>query len=663
MILSTRSFISVVFLGTGLAFVSYANGQSAKRSGTDDLFAMSFDQLSQVEIKSNIGSIKAKPVEELPEVVSVINSADFTATGARDLSDILLLVPGFALDEDVNSMVGLTFRGLQAQEGNAMLILDGVELNDSTYGTLPILNHIPADMIQTVEIIRGPGSAMYGGDAGLTVIRVTTKGLGENGGYFDYNPALEHGYFTQQYVAGVGRSGPNWSLAVNTSFSQARLSDRTYTALDGTTVAMADTSRMKPFLMTVGATYHDLTLHLVYDDYKYDDPINYGEPPPASIHMSFKSLLADLKYDLKPVSWLKVTPELTYRHTEPWDQQSPYTGNWDLTADRYQFDVNSIAEVSTNSAVLVGLHYQRDEIVAFDTSLNGVPAETFFNGKSSVGYSDYAGYVQYDWDAPWANVSAGVRYEHQNYAGGALVPRLAVTKSWGKFHLKALYSSAFRIPTVMVIDDALSHLPSERIKDYEVEAGYNFGGGLSWTTNIYRLEVDHPIIYTAIVDPVTGDGLDGYFSGRNISSIGIESEVRWDRPKFSTYLSFSAYRADQNAEAYVKADATHFLASPARKISLRGTWHVTSQLDWSLSGFVLASQEAYTYPTGTGTTLPVAPIFNTYASYRFASKWALGLGIANLGNKAWYAPQPYDAGEAPMPMPGREFYTKISVRF
>jgi len=40
------------------------------------------------------------------------------------------------------------------------------------------------------------------------VIRVTTKGLGENGGYFDYNPALEHGYFTQQYVAGVGAAVP-----------------------------------------------------------------------------------------------------------------------------------------------------------------------------------------------------------------------------------------------------------------------------------------------------------------------------------------------------------------------------------------------------------------------------------------------------------------------
>jgi outer membrane receptor protein involved in Fe transport len=661
--LRNRSSSFCVVLAASLALVFQAKGQTPQGSGADSLFDLSFDQLSQVEIKSNIGSIKAKTVEELPEIVSVVSRGDFAATGARDLSEILMLVPGFALDEDVNSMVGLTFRGLQAQEGNAMLILDGVEINDATYGSLPILNHIPADMIQMVEIIRGPGSAMYGGDAGLTVIRVTTRGMGENGGYFEYNPALQDGYFKQQYVAGVSRSGSDWSLAVNTSFSQTRLSDRTYTALDGTTVAMADASQMNPFLITVGVTYHDLTLHLAYDDYKYDDPINYGDPPPASIDMSFKSLLADLKYDLRPASWLKVTPEFTYRHTEPWEQQSPYTGNWDLAADRYQFDLNSTAEVSSSSAVLVGLHYQRDQILAIDTSMNGVPAATFFNGKSTADYSDYAGYVQYDWDAPWASISAGGRYEHQNYAGGAFVPRLAATKSWGKFHVKAIDSSAFRIPAVMVIDGALGQLPSERIKDYEFEAGYNFGGGFTWTANVYRMEVDHPIIYTATVDPVTGAGIDGYFSGQDESSVGIESELRWDRPKFNAYLSLSAYRADQNNEPYVRADATHFLGSPARKVTASASWHVTNQLDWNLSGFVLASQEAYTYPSGTVTTLPVAPIFNTYASYRFSATWTLGLGIANLGNKAWYAPQPYNAGEAPLPMPAREFYAKISVRF
>ncbi len=124
------------------------------------LFDLSMDQLSKVEIKSDITSIKAKSIREQPGIVSVVTAKQISETGARDLTDVLLLVPGFSLDTDVQSMVGLTFRGLQGQEGKVLLVIDGIEVNEPLYGSLPILNHVPADLIEQIEIIRGPGSAM-----------------------------------------------------------------------------------------------------------------------------------------------------------------------------------------------------------------------------------------------------------------------------------------------------------------------------------------------------------------------------------------------------------------------------------------------------------------------------------------------------------------------
>lgn len=86
-----------------------------------DLFDLSMDQLSQVEIKSDIASVRAKTVQEQPGIVSVITAREIHETGARDLSDVLMLVPGYTLDSDVQSMVGLTFRGLQGQEGKVLV--------------------------------------------------------------------------------------------------------------------------------------------------------------------------------------------------------------------------------------------------------------------------------------------------------------------------------------------------------------------------------------------------------------------------------------------------------------------------------------------------------------------------------------------------------------
>lgn len=77
----------------------------------------------------------------------------------------------------------------------------------------------------------------------------------------------------------------------------------------------------------------------------------------------------------------------------------------------------------------------------------------------------------------------------------------------------------------------------------------------------------------------------------------------------------------------------------------------------------MSGQEAFTYPSGTVTTLPVAPIFNLFVAYRPSPNSSVGLGVSNLANKAWYAPQPYNGGEAPLPLPGREFYAKFSITF
>ena len=624
------------------------------------LFDLSLDQLTKVEIKSDITSIKAKSIREQPGIVSVVTQQQISDTGARDLSDILMLVPGFSFDTDVQSMVGLTFRGLQGQEGKVLLVVDGIEINEPLYGSLPILNHIPAEAIEQVEIIRGPGSAMYGGSAGLAVIRVTTKGAGQNGGYADVSPAYAAGRFAESYSAGAGFSTNNWRFSFNGAYSDTFLSNQKYTALSGTSVDLTHRSEMNPLFLDMSAGWRDLDFRVIYDAYHYDDTVNYGDPPATPSETRFDSLLASVKYEAQPTTWLKITPDFIYRHQTPWYVKSDEVGNYNVDADRYQANLVGVADLTANSGLMVGMRYFHDVANAVDTAFDGTPAAIYYNGQPSISYDDLAGFAQYDLDTRWVNLSVGGRYEYHDAVGGHFVPRIALTKAWKKFHLKALYSQASRIPGINVVQAAVGgKIEAEQTANYELEAGYRFTDSLSWVANVFYMQVDKPIIYTA---SAAGGSSDGYYNGTKISTAGVESELRWDQPKYSSSLSYSFYRAMDNDIDYVRGDAENFLAAPAHKVTASGTWHINKSLDWNLNGYWIGERLAYAYPAGGVTSLPANFVLNTFVNYKF-KHFSLGIGVANLLDQNLYAPQPYNGGSGPLPLMGREFFAKLGFTF
>ena len=328
-----------------------------------DLFDMPLDQLSQVEIKSDITSIRAKSVREQPGIISVVTSREIQEMGARDLTDVLMQVPGFSMSEDVNSMVGLTFRGINAQEGKALLILDGIEVNEPLYGSLPMLDHIPADAIEQVEIIRGPGSAAYGGTASLSVIRVTTKGASMNGGYATITPSYASDRWGANYASGIGETKGDWRFSVNASYTDNYISNRRYVAQDGTSVDLTHRSDINPLLLDMGVGWKDLEVRIIYDRYRYLDQLDYGTPLSDPNNLSFDSFLTSAKYDLHPASWLKITPQFTYRNQQPWDIAGQ-AGDYKFGTDRYQGDLTALAEVTDNSSLLTGVRFQRDSSTA-----------------------------------------------------------------------------------------------------------------------------------------------------------------------------------------------------------------------------------------------------------------------------------------------------------
>ena len=143
----------------------------------DELLDLSFEDLLNVEISS--ASKYSQTVKAAPSAVKVITSDDIRRYGWRNLDQALATLPGLSFSND-GSYSYLGARGLAIPgdyNTRVLLLVDGVPFNDSLYGQASIEAGFPIDLslIDKIEYVPGPGSAIYGAHAMFGVINVFTK--------------------------------------------------------------------------------------------------------------------------------------------------------------------------------------------------------------------------------------------------------------------------------------------------------------------------------------------------------------------------------------------------------------------------------------------------------------------------------------------------------
>src|SRR6187401_1647230 len=138
-------------------------------------FTAESDLQKQLNQSTKVASGVALTTRETPGIITLITSEEIQNSGARDLTDVLRLVPGFDVLQDLQFVMGIGLRGSWANEGKVLVMMDGQPFNELLYQTVAIGNRFPVDAIERIEIIRGPGSAIYGGSAEYGVINIITK--------------------------------------------------------------------------------------------------------------------------------------------------------------------------------------------------------------------------------------------------------------------------------------------------------------------------------------------------------------------------------------------------------------------------------------------------------------------------------------------------------
>ncbi len=150
----------------------------------DELVNMQFDE---DQLRKNLDNTKVEAASKskenigtAPGLMTVVGKQEISAFGGNSLTDVLNRVIGMYVGGSYYFPNNLpTMRGdLQTHTASHVLILiDGRPLRESMYGGLdfPVLSSYPLDAIERLEIIRGPGSVLYGTNAFTGVINIVTK--------------------------------------------------------------------------------------------------------------------------------------------------------------------------------------------------------------------------------------------------------------------------------------------------------------------------------------------------------------------------------------------------------------------------------------------------------------------------------------------------------
>ena len=153
-----------------------AGAWAADESGPDTstLAEMSLEELVNVDVTAP--AKLAQPVREAPGVGAAIPRSQIESYGWLSLNDVIFRQPGFAPSQDFERLT-VSARGLfESWNNNHLLMLvDGVPFNNTSNGWAYTWDLFPLSLLENVEILRGPGSALYGTNATNGVIAIHTR--------------------------------------------------------------------------------------------------------------------------------------------------------------------------------------------------------------------------------------------------------------------------------------------------------------------------------------------------------------------------------------------------------------------------------------------------------------------------------------------------------
>ena len=591
------------------------------------------------------GSRSQTDLRHLPLTVSVVDRDALTSQQRVNVLPTLAeQVPGLFVTSrgimgyglSTGSSGNITVRGLSSGTGQLLVLIDGHPQYNGIFG------HSIADSYQTlmaerVEVVRGPASLLYGGNAMGGVVNIVTRAMRENGtrGQFHFGAGsygtiqtelgaqTRQGRYTSTIAMQYSRSdnhrpnmafeqfggyikegyelSDNWNISADLSLThfnatnpgsvQVPMIENKQWITRGTTSLLLE----HHYDNVSGAlsVFDNFGRHKINDGYRAD-----GGTPQTDLFRSKDAVAGVSWYEsARLFEGNRVTAGVDYQH---------------IYGRAYFTDRQTDTVVTTPRRLMSSAHTHENEVAA---------------------------YVDFRQDiTSWLTVDAGVRYDHHSTAGGEWVPQAGIV--WrpitdGQF--KATVSKGFRNPNTreMYLYGTANHdsLHAERMMNYELAWRHQLlRGRLSYGVNLFLIEADN------LIQTVENRNINsGDFENK-----GIELEASY---RLNSRWTLTTNHSFLDMEKPV-------LAAPKYKGYLGASYHCAA---WSFMAGLQQVSGLYT-KVGDDSEKESFTLLNATASYQLTKQirlWAKGDNL--LG-------QHYEIN-AGYPMPKATFMGGVNVSF
>lgn len=669
----------------------WASGAVAQNELDETDLALTYGDKNFVSIATGTRQL----VRKAPSAATVITAEDIAALGARTLDEALESVPGLHVSRSsVGYVITYGMRGILTWANpHVLMMVNGIPMTSifqGNRGDLPV--SMPVENIARIEVIRGPGSALYGADAFAGTINIITKTAGETDGT---SFGLRAGSFDSwdtwfQHGSTIGDFELAAYLKVGGTEGQRRIVRAdAQTAIDN--LGLAPAASLAPGALSLGHDDIDGQLDVSYKkfrlrtsylrrsdagvgagvaggldpvgrvrDTRFTTDLSWSDPNfTPTLALELQAAYLQAAYEIStplqlfpPGAFFGSFPDGMIGAPQKWERQTRLSaaGTYSGFADhRLRF----------------GLGHDEMDLYKTRESKNF----TLFGGPlpTPVPYGPSSGanlfmsphkrhvsylYVQDEWSfaKDWT-LTAGLRHDRYSDFGGTTNPRLALV--WEARHdltAKVMYGTAFRAPSFVEkyatsnpVALGNSALQPEKIKTLEASVTWQARSNLETTLSVFHHEISDVIGIPA--------SSTTYQNGGNQKGSGGELEVTWAA---TANLRLSGHYAYQkNIDQTTRHDAGY---APHHHLYARADWRLMR--GWQLSGQLNHVADRNRAWGDNRAQIPDYTTFDlTLRSERSKAGWDFSASVYNLFGADVREPSTPDSGITfDLPMPGRTFW-------
>lgn len=639
----------------------------------DDYLDMELEQLLQLPVTGS--TLRDESLTTVPSAVTVFTHDQLERLGIDYLYELLNLVPGYQFDRNSDNPTNYTFssrgRRNSSQAREVLVIFDGRPFASPRTGAIDIFSpFVPLEQIERVEVIRGPGSALYGSSAFNGVINIVTR-TGQN------MAKLELGEDDRRRLsANLSGNLGDWSSNLFTRAYED--SGQNFQVQDSFTKASLATNDPRKVFMVDGALKKNETqFRLAYQHTEGDDFFALGNTQNGfnSAVYNFKQFSVDqgfhffdaVKTDvylgyLESQQNIHVAlrgPGALLNISQP-ASSDPLLTNAILSGDSYNLRVTNDWTINEGESALLGVEWKREsetnayiynnydlkELIQHQFPIHyygdlshTTPIGTYGSQESIGIYSQYLRDLTKN-----TRLTLGLRYDDYDSVGDHLSPRLGLVHQFNEAQtLKLLYGEAYRAPSLgetgIINNPVVLGNPN---LSYEVVKTWD----LIWMLHVNNTNLSVGGFSNTYKNPILA-GLAGtirtYVNGNDEHSDGMEVELQQHLTQ----------------QWSVRATYTNFFNLPQsayREAKQLGSLEINfnqAPWNWNLLAYHQGARETQSANSTFG-ELDSFVVFNSKLRYSFKQGYNLSLQIKNVSDLDYATPSQNASIVNGVPNRGRE---------